>query len=92
MFAFVIWDKVEERLFGARDHFGIKPFFYCEQDDTTYFASEKKSILVAINEELDVHSLQHYLGFQYVPEPSTLTRTIKKLPSGHYFIKKIELF
>lgn len=89
MFAFVIWDKVEERLFGARDHFGIKPFFYCEQDDTTYFASEKKSILVAINEKLDVHSLQHYLSFQYVPEPGTITRTIKKLPSGHYFVKKI---
>ena len=42
MFAFVIWDKVEQRLFGARDHFGIKPFFYCEQEGITYFASEKK--------------------------------------------------
>lgn len=88
MFAFVIWDKEEGTLFGARDHFGIKPFFYCEQDETTYFASEKKSILTAISEELDLHSLQHYLSFQYVPEPATLTKTIKKLPSGHYFIKK----
>lgn len=43
MFAFVIWDKIEEKLFGARDHFGIKPFFYCEQDEVTYFASEKKA-------------------------------------------------
>ncbi|WP_336864841.1 asparagine synthase (glutamine-hydrolyzing) [Peribacillus frigoritolerans] len=88
MFAFVIWDKEEEKLFGARDHFGIKPFFYCEQDETTYFASEKKSILTAISEELDVDSLQHYLSFQYVPEPATLTKSIKKLPPGHFFTKK----
>ena len=90
MFAFIIWDKQEKQLFGARDHFGIKPFFYCEAEKTTYFASEKKSILSAIDGELDEHSLQHYLSFQYVPEPDTLTKTIKKLPPGHYFTKKPE--
>ncbi|KWW17646.1 asparagine synthetase B [Peribacillus simplex] len=88
MFAFVIWDKIEEKLFGARDHFGIKPFFYCEQDEVTYFASEKKSILTTMSEELDVDSLQHYLSFQYVPEPSTLSKNIKKLLPGHYFTKE----
>ncbi|MCK1992367.1 asparagine synthase (glutamine-hydrolyzing) [Peribacillus muralis] len=88
MFAFVIWDKIEKKLFGARDHFGIKPFFYCEQDDVTYFASEKKSILTTMNEELDVNSLQHYLSFQYVPEPSTLSKNIQKLLPGHYFTKE----
>ena len=45
MFAFVIWDKQEQTLYGARDPFGIKPFFYSENEDKTYFASEKKSIL-----------------------------------------------
>ncbi|KMY51424.1 asparagine synthase (glutamine-hydrolyzing) [Peribacillus loiseleuriae] len=89
MFAFVIWDKVKKQLFGARDHFGIKPFFFCEQDEITYFASEKKSILTVINEELDEQSLQHYLSFQYVPEPATLTKSIKKLLPGHYFTKKL---
>ncbi|AOH54421.1 asparagine synthase (glutamine-hydrolyzing) [Peribacillus muralis] len=88
MFAFVIWDKIEEKLFGARDHFGIKPFFYCEQDEVTYFASEKKSILTTMDEKLDVNSLQHYLSFQYVPEPSTLSKNIKKLLPGHYFTKE----
>jgi asparagine synthase (glutamine-hydrolysing) len=85
MFAFVIWDKLEERLYGARDHFGIKPFFYSEQSDITYFASEKKSMLKAIEDELDIHSLQHFLSFQYVPEPNTITKSIKKLSPGHYF-------
>ena len=88
MFSFVIWDKVEQKLFGARDHFGIKPFFYTEQENITYFASEKKSILMAINENLDPESLQHYLSFQYVPEPNTMTKQIKKLEPGHYFTKK----
>ena len=45
MFAFVIWDKQEQTLYGARDPFGIKPFFYSENEDKTYFASEKKSII-----------------------------------------------
>ena len=88
MFAFVIWDKVEQQLFGARDHFGIKPFFYAEQENLTYFASEKKSILLAMNGNIDSHSLQHYLSFQYVPEPDTMTNKIKKLAPGHYFSKK----
>lgn len=88
MFAFIIWDKIEHVLFGARDHFGIKPFFYLEDSNTIYFASEKKSILLAINGTLDLDALQHYLSFQYVPEPDTLTKEIKKLQPGHYFIKK----
>ncbi|MBU8878468.1 asparagine synthase (glutamine-hydrolyzing) [Bacillus sp. FJAT-29790] len=87
MFAFVIWDKVEQKLFGARDHFGIKPFFYSEQGDIAYFASEKKSILLAMDGKMDSNSLQHFLSFQYVPEPDTMTNHIKKLLPGHYFTK-----
>lgn len=90
MFAFVIWDKKEQTLYGARDPFGIKPFFYCENEGETYFASEKKSILLALkNEVLNYESLQHYLTYQFVPEPETLTEGIKKLEPGHYFTKKI---
>lgn len=43
--------------------------------------------MTAMNEELDVNSLQHFLSFQYVPEPSTLSKNIKKLLPGHYFTK-----
>ncbi len=88
MFGFLIWDKLEKKLFGARDHFGIKPFFYATKDDTTYFASEKKSILLAMDGKLDHDSLQNYLSFQYVPEPNTMTADIHKLEPGHYFTKK----
>ncbi|WML45727.1 asparagine synthase (glutamine-hydrolyzing) [Neobacillus sp. PS3-40] len=90
MFAFVIWDKQEQTLYGARDPFGIKPFFYLEDDERTFFASEKKSILLALeNDVLNYDSLQHYLTYQFVPEPMTMSAGIKKLEPGHYFTKKI---
>jgi asparagine synthase (glutamine-hydrolysing) len=90
MFAFVIWDKQEQTLYGARDPFGIKPFFYMEDGERTFFASEKKSILLALeNDVLNYDALQHYLTYQFVPEPDTLSEGIKKLEPGHYFTKKI---
>jgi asparagine synthase (glutamine-hydrolysing) len=90
MFAFVIWDKQEQTLYGARDPFGIKPFFYLEEDGRTFFASEKKSILLARpNDVLNNDALQHYLTYQFVPEPFTLSTGINKLEPGHYFTKKL---
>ncbi|MDR7000479.1 asparagine synthase (glutamine-hydrolyzing) [Neobacillus niacini] len=90
MFAFIIWDKQEQQIFGARDPFGIKPFFYSEEDGRTFFASEKKSILLARkNDVLNYDALQHYFTYQFVPEPETLSEGIKKLKPGHYFTKRI---
>ncbi|MEH7106318.1 asparagine synthase (glutamine-hydrolyzing) [Bacillus sp. JJ1764] len=90
MFGFVIWDKQEQTLYGARDPFGIKPFFYMEDGDRTFFGSEKKSILLALeNDVLNYDALQHYLTYQFVPEPDTLSEGIRKLEPGHYFTKKI---
>ncbi|MBI0576698.1 asparagine synthase (glutamine-hydrolyzing) [Neobacillus cucumis] len=90
MFAFIIWDKQEQRIFGARDPFGIKPFFYFEENGRTFFASEKKSILLACkNEVLNYNALQHYFTYQFVPEPETLSEGIKKLEPGHFFTKRI---
>ncbi|MBM4762642.1 asparagine synthase (glutamine-hydrolyzing) [Bacillus sp. B15-48] len=90
MFAFVIWDREEQVLFGARDPFGIKPFFYYDEGEKTFFASEKKSILLALeNDVLDYHALQHYMTYQFVPEPYTMSKGIQKLEPGHYFTKKI---
>ncbi|MDF0726546.1 asparagine synthase (glutamine-hydrolyzing) [Cytobacillus sp. S13-E01] len=91
MFAFVIWDKETKEIFGARDQFGIKPFYYMEDDDKVLFASEKKSILLALeNDIIDCDSLQHYLTYQFVPEPATMSFGIQRLEPGHYFTKKID--
>lgn len=45
IYAFVIWDKEEEKIFAARDRLGVKPFFYSEQNDSLFIASEIKAIL-----------------------------------------------
>ncbi|MCF6138508.1 asparagine synthase (glutamine-hydrolyzing) [Pseudalkalibacillus berkeleyi] len=89
MFGFLIWDKETHTLTGARDPFGIKPFFYLEEEGLLYCASEKKSILTLRKEnDVDPESLHHYLTYQFVPEPSTMSVGIKKLSPGHYFTKK----
>ncbi|WP_042222576.1 asparagine synthase (glutamine-hydrolyzing) [Oceanobacillus manasiensis] len=89
MFGIMIWDKQEETLFGARDPFGIKPFYYEEKEDKLICASERKSITLFRDKNvLDEKALQQYFSFQFVPEPYTLIDGIKKLEPGHYFTKK----
>jgi asparagine synthase (glutamine-hydrolysing) len=89
MFAFVIWDTETHEIYGARDHFGIKPLHYAKHDDNIYFASEKKAIIKLLDDErIDDDALQNYMTYQYVPDPSTLTPSIKRIPAGHYFTKK----
>lgn len=89
MYAFIIWDKQERTLFAARDHFGIKPFYYMEREDGIFFASEEKSLLIGEDRHpVAEKALQYYLTFQFVPEPLTLADTIKSLEPGHYLLKK----
>ncbi|SDM12257.1 asparagine synthase (glutamine-hydrolyzing) [Sediminibacillus halophilus] len=89
MFSVLIWDKQTQILYGVRDPFGIKPLFYSEMNEGTYFASEKKSItMMRESEQVDTAALQHYLSFQFAPEPMTLTEGIKKVEPGHFFVKK----
>lgn len=45
IFAFSIWNEGKQELFFARDHFGVKPFFYSLKENNFIFASEIKSIL-----------------------------------------------
>jgi asparagine synthase (glutamine-hydrolysing) len=90
MFAFLIWDTQERMLFGARDPFGIKPLFVWTGPAGTAFASEKKSLqelTSAFGEHLslDEPALQHYLVLQYVPEPATMHREIRRIESGTLF-------
>ncbi|GAA4888543.1 asparagine synthase (glutamine-hydrolyzing) [Actinomycetospora straminea] len=91
MFAFLIWDTHEKVLFGARDPFGIKPLFVSAGPHGVAFASEKKSLLQlakALDEPTtapDPTALQHYLQLQYVPEPLTLHRAIRRVESGTSF-------
>lgn len=90
MFAFVIWDKKKETLFGSRDFFGIKPFYYAHQDGSFIFGSEIKSIVEhpTIEKEVNLTALQSYLTFQYSPLAETMFKGVFKLPPAHYFVLK----
>ena len=87
MFAFAICDlrSGTPSLFMARDHFGVKPFYYAHQGNRFAFASEIKALLQVpgIDAELDPESLHQYLTFLWVPDPATMFRGIHKLPAGH---------
>lgn len=87
MFAFVIWDKETKELFGARDFFGIKPFYYATMNGTFMFGSEIKSFLVhpAFVKELNTTALENYLTFQYSPTNETFFKNVYKLPPAHCF-------
>jgi asparagine synthase (glutamine-hydrolysing) len=88
MFSIALWDAQREQLFLARDHFGIKPFYYCHQGPRLAFASEVKGLLElpGMPRELDYTALNQYLSFLWVPDPLTMFRGIMKLPAGHYAI------
>lgn len=88
MFAFVIWDKKNKTLFGARDFFGIKPLYYAQMGDTLLFGSEIKAFLQhpAFIKELNTAALEEYLTFQYSAMQETFFRNVYKLPPAHYFI------
>jgi len=91
MFAFVIWDRQTQKIFGARDPFGIKPFYYSEGNDYLYCASEKKSLLLTkeVSTKINLESLHHYLTFQFVPEPNTILSDVKMLEPGCTIQKEI---
>lgn len=82
MFAFAIWDG--ERLFAARDRFGIKPFYYSVVDDTLVFASEVKALVPFLRDvRTDPEALSEYLTFQYPISEHTLFEGVHQLMPGH---------
>lgn len=85
MFAIAMWDKDRQRLILARDRMGEKPLYLWQRDDLLAFASEIKSLAQILPKdlELDISALDQYLHLQYVPEPHTLLRDVRKLPSAH---------
>lgn len=88
MFGFTIWDSRKKLLFGARDHFGIKPLYYVETPESIAVGSEIKSLLElpGVNREVNPTAFYHYLTFQYVPDPETMYQGIYRIPPSHYFV------
>jgi asparagine synthase (glutamine-hydrolysing) len=91
MFAFAIWDEVEQTLFCARDRFGEKPFYYYTNSRYFAFASEMKALFtLGIPKDTNQKRVYQYLLYTTLEDPidnsSTFYSEIKQLEAAHYLI------
>lgn len=88
MFAFIIYDRAYQKLFVARDHFGIKPLYWYQDDNMVLFGSEIKAILANPNIEATpvINNFYEYLTFQFIMGENTLFKNIYKFRPGHYSV------
>lgn len=88
MYAFALWDGNLRQLVLARDHVGIKPLYYGLQNGVFLFGSELKALMShpATERALDLHALDQYLTYMYVPTPFSILKGIHKLPPGHALV------
>lgn len=86
MFAFAIWDKLDKKLFAARDRFGVKPFHYCIKDNSLYFSSEIKALHVAGIPKIPNEKVwASYFAFgSYGMPQETFWEDISQLAGGHF--------
>jgi asparagine synthase (glutamine-hydrolysing) len=88
MFAFALWDETRERLMLARDRMGQKPLYYAQLPDALVFGSEIKCLAEWPGMPLDIdhEAIHHYLTLQYIPDPWSGYKAIRKLPPAHTLI------
>jgi asparagine synthase (glutamine-hydrolysing) len=93
-FSFVIYDTKEQHLFGARDRFGIKPFYYHLTSKHFFFASEVKALLpIMVRTEPNPKSIFEYLVYNRTDQSEeTFFNGILKLKHGHFFTIKNNSF
>ncbi len=94
MFAFLIYDRKNKKIFAARDHFGIKPLYYFQNKNVIIFASEIKAILQhpEVIARPNYENLQEYLTFQFLTGESTLFNNIYKIVPGHFLLLDLNSF
>lgn len=86
MFTFAIWDNKLQELFIARDHFGIKPLYFYEDENKFQFASQVKAILAGkdCRTEVEPAGLVGFYLWGHVPEPFTLYKNILSIQPGSW--------
>lgn len=96
-FAFAIWDTREKALFCARDHFGIKPFYFVAHRDFFLFSNTLNCVRLhpQIGNDLNNRAIADFLLFGLNCDASTTTfRDIQRLPPAHSMLvsaAKIEI-
>src|SRR5690348_12800641 len=85
-FAFAIWDARKKNLFCARDHFGLKPFYYCDLGDLFLFSNTLQCLRLhpAVSDELNDAAVGDFLLFGLNYDQATTTfRDVRRLPRAH---------
>jgi asparagine synthase (glutamine-hydrolysing) len=92
MFAFALWDNARRRLVLARDPMGEKPLYLYEREGRLLFASEMKALLRSgeVPFELDPEAVDLFFHYQYVPEPGTAVRGVRKLDAARLLVVEAE--
>ena len=89
IFAFAIWDSKKNELFLARDHFGVKPLFYTQVDNTFIFASELKAIFEypKVEKKLEEQGIAELVGIGPAHTPGiTVYKNIYEIKPAHFAI------
>ena len=89
IFAFAIWDSKKNELFLARDHFGFKPLFYTQVDNTFIFASELKAIFEypKVEKKLEEQGIAELVGIGPAHTPGiTVYKNIYEIKPAHFAI------
>lgn len=92
MWAFVVYDRARRRLFGSRDRFGKKPFFYSSQNGAFVFGSELSALRAhpAIDARLSRRALKKYFAYGYIPAPNSILENVFKLPGGNSLVLDVD--
>lgn len=81
MFAVALWDKKCKTLLLARDRMGEKPLYLYQDGRQLLFASELRTLLASglVPKEISPESVNCFFRYQYIPEPDTLLKGVKKV-------------
>jgi asparagine synthase (glutamine-hydrolysing) len=86
MFAFVIYDVQNQKIFGCRDRAGVKPFFYYHYNGLFLFSSELKAMMQhpSFEKNINIDAAAAYMQYGYVPTPHCIFNNAYKLKPGHF--------
>lgn len=92
MWSFALWDRSKQRLFCARDRFGVKPFYYATSNNSFFFGSEIKQILSvsAIPRRANARTVFSFLESSLMDHSEeTLFEGVYQLPGGHFLTMEL---
>ena len=88
-FSFAIWDEKKQQLFCARDHVGVKQFYYHLSDELFLFGNDLKGLTKYpdISQTINDEAVANYIvNHQLLSNTITFFETFKKLPPAHTLI------